>query len=1333
MFSMSVRNLLSRACAVAVAHSLAAVCYGQYLTIPDQASPTSTPTGSQRVMLLSASDGSLVDANFIPQASSPYAFSSPKQAIQVGNEIWVSDGNATSSQIVCFTAVFNHSDPNPSNWLRPTWIRTISAGLSNIRGLANINDRVYVLNSGTSNGAPGPAVLVFQSDGSYVTWFPVASASNVLAGIDNLNGQLLITCLSGSGNSYFLYNTDGSGGGVFVDNSAKVGAFSPFQTKVQSTGPAGATEIWVAVGGSFGNQGIYRYDASGAQLAYYPVGIQCTGVYVLGNGSVLYTDWNSGSVSFTGGVKKFTPGIPPANPFVLERQTITITGTSGTYQLIYNGQQTAAISYPNSPATAISNLSGVGSNNTSVSGSSSSWVVSFMPGLPRTLMTAVNVTGDLVVSITETTVGSGTITPMLNAGSTAGSGLAPQYISPFSPTAPGPTNPYAAGIAAPSANQVAVLAGTSTLLTVTATPGSTPASTGMTVQADLSALGGSAVQALTPGSGNTFTYTLSIPASQAGGNYLVPLAVSDAQGRTGAGTIAMTVIAAPPAGSFAETEPNNTKATAQPVALTPGKVIWGTTTGASTITTGVAGADNYLVTTPAAPLGIYVHTINLTTSGTTGHTGTIRGLTQTSGGINSGTDAALETSSSGTTTPGYMVQWYGFGRQESVVYRVTGAAAPATSAEYLATYQTAPVVPTVVPGLIAPGAVTFAADAANGNNCKFAMCLYDANLNPVAGSNYASATISGGSATRTLAAGTYYLALSNVEATSASISLANNLAASPDSGNAGYSVLDNPNAVIDGAFLGNSSGQPCNMSLALTHGGGAVSVPAVKSQSFQVLWYKLYVGDPATPQVDGAAAPSPVIAGNPVQLTATVVPAATSTGLSVTANLGAFGGSTLQQLSDMGSNTFGFTLNVPAPQAAGLYSIAVTATDAQARSGSGIILLRVLPAPAPGLVVEAEPNDLLAGANPASISAGQGVYGVSMGAAVGGSDPMFTRDGFLLSMPVAAPGIYRNRMTITTSGIAGHSGSLRGRAQIIGGINPTADAEFQASSPTTSPSRFNQWYGFGRGEQMEYRVTGTSLTASEYVSTLEITPVTPIVVPGSIRAGSVTIARAPGNNSNTGMWIYDASYQPLYDGGGQGGGPLTRTLADGTYYLAVSDGNTANNLATPADSVSRTLPALAYPDSIANASAATSSNMNMQFTHAGGVATAVGAKTGPFDVVWYQFTVSSDSGVCCRGATCSTAFSSAGACFGTIGAGTMAGSVFVGSASACNTPRSTTSPCCYADYNKTGGITVQDIFDFLGDWFAGSPFANTAGTGAAGTLSVQNIFDFLGAWFAGGC
>ena len=108
------------------------------------------------------------------------------------------------------------------------------------------------------------------------------------------------------------------------------------------------------------------------------------------------------------------------------------------------------------------------------------------------------------------------------------------------------------------------------------------------------------------------------------------------------------------------------------------------------------------------------------------------------------------------------------------------------------------------------------------------------------------------------------------------------------------------------------------------------------------------------------------------------------------------------------------------------------------------------------------------------------------------------------------------------------------------------------------------------------------------------------------------------------------------------------------------------------------------------------------------------------------------AGVCCRGATCSTTVATSAACTASLIGGQTAGAAFPAGA-ACNAGAVSNSPCCFANYNKVNGVTVQDIFDFLADWFAGSPFANTGGTGAAGPLAVQNIFDFLTDWFNGGC
>jgi hypothetical protein len=56
-----------------------------------------------------------------------------------------------------------------------------------------------------------------------------------------------------------------------------------------------------------------------------------------------------------------------------------------------------------------------------------------------------------------------------------------------------------------------------------------------------------------------------------------------------------------------------------------------------------------------------------------------------------------------------------------------------------------------------------------------------------------------------------------------------------------------------------------------------------------------------------------------------------------------------------------------------------------------------------------------------------------------------------------------------------------------------------------------------------------------------------------------------------------------------------------------------------------------------------------------------------------------------------------------------------------------TRPLCAGDFNRSGSLSTQDIFDFLNAWLAGEPRGDFNGNG----LSVQDIFDFLNAWLAG--
>jgi hypothetical protein len=169
--------------------------------------------------------------------------------------------------------------------------------------------------------------------------------------------------------------------------------------------------------------------------------------------------------------------------------------------------------------------------------------------------------------------------------------------------------------------------------------------------------------------------------------------------------------------SFAQTivtevEPNDSKDQASlngAIQLLSGDSIRGTTTGASTTFPGDGSVDCFRIQTGQLPLGLYRHTLTLTTTGTPGHIGSIRGLDQTDGGpivggIIGNSDVPFAVSSE-TTTPARSLIWYGYGSGEELYFHVEGTSA--TTAPYLATLSTVPVTPIVVPGTFESGSLTF--------------------------------------------------------------------------------------------------------------------------------------------------------------------------------------------------------------------------------------------------------------------------------------------------------------------------------------------------------------------------------------------------------------------------------------------------------------------------------------------------------------------------------------------------------------------------------------------------------------------------------------------------
>jgi endonuclease G, mitochondrial len=113
-----------------------------------------------------------------------------------------------------------------------------------------------------------------------------------------------------------------------------------------------------------------------------------------------------------------------------------------------------------------------------------------------------------------------------------------------------PTNPSGTGAANPNS----VLPGETSKLTVSVTPGANPASTGLAVTADLSSIGGVNNQQFfdngTMGdvspNDNIFTYDATVSLSTTPGPKTLPFTITDAELRSGNGSISLTVQSPPP-------------------------------------------------------------------------------------------------------------------------------------------------------------------------------------------------------------------------------------------------------------------------------------------------------------------------------------------------------------------------------------------------------------------------------------------------------------------------------------------------------------------------------------------------------------------------------------------------------------------------------------------------------------------------------------------------------------------------------------------------------------------------------------------------------------------
>lgn len=270
----------------------------------------------------------------------------------------------------------------------------------------------------------------------------------------------------------------------------------------------------------------------------------------------------------------------PGATVAVNRTLTTTVPAGGTFYLAWNYSVSSGSTTTNAQALGVDdiNVTGVAaptgdpagvmsaSPDTVTIGDTTLLAVNVTPGT-NPASTAIAVTadlGDIGGSAAQAFSGSGntftfsaTIPPGVTAGAktlraTITDAEGRSAIATTSVTVALPTPPSAQGAASPSS----VVATGSTTLTVTVTPGTTPASTGLQVSADLSSIGGSSAQPffndgtngdVTAGD-NKFTVTTLVGAGTTAGPKSIAATVTDAQGRSGTATIALIVLGPAPRG-----------------------------------------------------------------------------------------------------------------------------------------------------------------------------------------------------------------------------------------------------------------------------------------------------------------------------------------------------------------------------------------------------------------------------------------------------------------------------------------------------------------------------------------------------------------------------------------------------------------------------------------------------------------------------------------------------------------------------------------------------------------------------------------------------------------
>lgn len=246
-------------------------------------------TRLNRVWQLDATTGAVLNNAWIADANNAatYDFQTPRAAIQVGSEVWVSDQSPNINAIYRFGSDGSYIGRIGGN--------VAGGGLSNVRGMRFIDGVVYVANAGSTNGASGPSIVKIAPDGTLLGSFSTVVNANIGSSpwdVVAYDGKLLVS--DGTSRALQLYGFDGSYIGAFSGAINNI----PQQMFVRANG-----NVLLSANGSqpLGSFGLYELSPQGQVLKSWTntPGLGVRGVFELGNGQYLVSE-SGGSSAIRG-------------------------------------------------------------------------------------------------------------------------------------------------------------------------------------------------------------------------------------------------------------------------------------------------------------------------------------------------------------------------------------------------------------------------------------------------------------------------------------------------------------------------------------------------------------------------------------------------------------------------------------------------------------------------------------------------------------------------------------------------------------------------------------------------------------------------------------------------------------------------------------------------------------------------------------------------------------------------------------------------------------------------------------------------------------------------